>query len=139
MNEGIRAELAMLIQREKQANAELDALREELALWRGRVELALEKGMTELAEQADARVEELRHKGRGLKYELETIEMDKETLRKEGRMSRGPTGQEVRRAEALLDGFRESGLVDPEEARLNRELRELQSQMDVEKLKREDD
>jgi phage shock protein A len=139
MDPVIRAEMAMLIQREKKATEELEALREELGLWRRRVELALEKGMVELAEQADARVEEIRTKGRAVRHELEVIEMDKSMLLEQSRRSRGPTGQEVARAEALLDSFRESGLVDPDEAMLEREIRDLQSQLDVERLKREDD
>ncbi|MFU8805475.1 MAG: hypothetical protein ACNA8W_16810 [Bradymonadaceae bacterium] len=138
MDPVLRAEMAMLIQREKKALEDLDKIRAELPIWRRRVELAHDKGMTELAEQADAHIEELRNKGRGLKYELEVIEMDKSMLLKQGR-TRRPSGGEVERAEALLDSFRESGLVDPEEATLNRELGELQSQMDVDKLKRDNE
>ena len=123
---GIHAELTLLIQQEKKLREELEKLaEEEMPQWRRRVQLAREKGMEELAEQAIARAREVRTRMQEIEHELEVIDMDKSMLRRE---SRRPSGVEVERAEALLGSFRQSGLVDPDEAALEREFEELRRQ-----------
>lgn len=118
----IHAEMSLLVQREKKLEQEKAALLEEVTLWRRRVELAKSKGLTDLAQEASERVVQISERGRAVNLELDVIEMEKSILRKENRR---PDGQEVARAEALLESFRQSGLVDPEEASLERQLREL--------------
>ncbi len=118
----IHAEMALLVQREKKLEQEKAALLEEMSVWGRRVELAKTRGMAELAQEASERVKQISERGRAVSLELEVIEMEKSILRKENRR---PDGKEVARAEALLESFRQSGLVDPEEASLERELREL--------------
>ncbi len=118
----IHAEMSLLVQREKKLEEEKAVLVEEMSVWKRRVELAKTKGMTELAQEAGARLVQTSERGRAVSLELEVIEMEKSILRKE---SRRPDGKEVARAEALLESFRQSGLVDPEEASLERQLREL--------------
>lgn len=127
MDPVLHAEMALLVQREKKLEEERKALLEEITLWRRRVELAKEKGMTDLAREASERVNQLAERGRAVDLELDVIEMDKSMLRKQ---SRRPDGREVERAEALLESFRQGGLVDPDEASLEREFRELAAGVD---------
>lgn len=127
MDPVLHAEMALLVQREKKLEEERKTLLEEITLWRRRVELAKEKGMTDLAKEASERVKQLAERGRAVDLELDVIEMDKSMLRKQ---SRRPDGREVERAEALLESFRQGGLVDPDEASLEREFRELAAGVD---------
>lgn len=127
MDPVLHAEMALLVQREKKLEEEQKALLEEITLWRRRVELAKDKGMTDLAGEASERVKQLAERGRAVDLELDVIEMDKSMLRKQ---SRRPDGREVERAEALLESFRQGGLVDPDEASLEREFRELAAGVD---------
>ncbi len=127
MDPVLHAEMALLVQREKKLEEERKALLEEITLWRRRVELAKDKGMTDLAGEASERVKQLAERGRAVDLELDVIEMDKSMLRKQ---SRRPDGREVERAEALLESFRQGGLVDPDEASLEREFRELAAGVD---------
>lgn len=127
----IHAEMAMLIQQEKKLQEEIAALREELPVWQKRIRLAEERGMAELADQARDRLRQIKDRAVEIQYELDTIDLDKSRLRKENRR---PTGQEVRRAEALLDSFRQMG-IDPDRAMLERELEKLgRNTSDVDKL-----
>lgn len=127
MDPVLHAEMALLVQREKKLEEERKTLLEEITLWRRRVELAKDKGMTDLAGEASERVKQLAERGRAVDLELDVIEMDKSMLRKQ---SRRPDGREVERAEALLESFRQGGLVDPDEASLEREFRELAAGVD---------
>lgn len=124
-NNPYHAEMAFLIREEKEIEAKLIELRKEFGTWKERIELARKVGRVELASQAEARVDELRARGLELRDELRLVTEKKRMLRYE---SRRPTGHEVERAEALLDAFRESGLVDPDEASLEREFDELRKQ-----------
>ncbi|MBA2661711.1 MAG: hypothetical protein H0U74_05410 [Bradymonadaceae bacterium] len=131
MDAVIREEMTLLVQREKKLEQEKQSLENELPTWQQRVRLAEEKGISELADQARERFVQLRARHKEVGFELEVIAMDKSVLR---RRSRQPSGQEVERAEALLESFRQSGLVDPDEAALESEFRELQKAEDLSKV-----
>lgn len=119
------AEMALLIRREKEIEARLLELKKEFGLWKDRVELAHKTGKDELARRAEERVESLRGEAKEIREELRLSEAKKKRLRTE---SRRPTGIEVERAEALLESFRQSGLVDPEEASLESQFDELRKE-----------
>lgn len=116
------AEMAHLIRREKELERTLNELRSDFGTWKERVELARNTGRDELAMRAQERLDEIRNEGRDLRRELKLIVAKKRLVRRE---SRRPSGDEVRRAEALLESFRQSGLVDPEEAQMEAEFDEL--------------
>ena len=100
----IHAEMTILIQREKELEREIEELEnDEIPLWKKRVGLAENKGMTDLADEARGRVRELIAKLDAHKRELDSIDMQKSMLRKE---SRRPSGREVERAEHLLEQVR---------------------------------
>lgn len=122
VNPGIHAEMALLIHREKELEEELDKLTGEIPVWKKRVKLARDKGMDELAGEALQRARELDARARSCASELESIEQQKQMLRYEARR---PSGKEVERSEALLESVRLGGLVDPDEASLDREFKEL--------------
>lgn len=112
VNPGIHAEMTILIQREKELEQAIDELKDEqIPLWEKRVKLADQKGMPELADEAEQRVELLRGKLSEAQLELDSIDMKKDMLRKE---SRRPSGAEVERAEAMVESVRQAGLVDPD-------------------------
>ncbi len=121
------AEMTLLVKREKELQRKLESLRDDFGTWKERVELAKDAGRDELAEKALGRIQSLRGEARSIKSELQDIVEQKKELRKESKM---PTGQENRRAEALLRSFKESGLVDPDEAQL---------QADIEEASKDDD
>lgn len=109
---GIHAEMTILVKREKELHELIETFeKEELPLWNKRVKLAEQKGMLELASEAEQRVRQLEQKLSEAELELDSIAMQKSMLRKE---SRRPTGQEVARSEALLEQIRMTGLVDPD-------------------------
>lgn len=110
------AQMTNLVMQIKELERELEKIREELPTWKKRVFLAEDKGMHELAAQAEAKVEEMRARGRQVKLELETLEMEKDMLRKQNRM---PKGHEVEQAEAMVEQVRQGGLVDPDAGELN--------------------
>ena len=111
---GIHAEMTILIRRENELEETINELRDdELPLWKKRVRLAEEKGMSDLADEARGRLRELQDKLEKSVRELESIEMQKSMLRKE---SRRPSGSEVARSEALLEQVRMAGLVDPDKS-----------------------
>lgn len=124
-NNPYHAEMAFLIREEKEIEAKLIELRKEFGTWKERIELAHKVGRHELAAQAEQRVAELRREAHQLRDDLRLLVEKKRMLRHE---SRRPTGQEVDRAQALLDAFRDSGLVDPDEASLERQFDELKKQ-----------
>lgn len=124
VNPGIRAELAIYIRREREINEELTKLQEEIPVWKRRVDLASEKGMAELANQAQERVDQLLAKRQSLRREIDAIEEKKRGLRYEARR---PSGASVRRAEAMVEGAIQAGLIRDEdslEAKLERLARE---------------
>lgn len=109
---GIHAEMTILVRREKELRKLVDELDEkEIPTWERRVQLALQKGMNELADEAEQRVIELRKKASEARLELDSIDMQKSMLRYE---SKRPSGREVERSEALLESIRLAGLVDPD-------------------------
>lgn len=109
---GIHAEMTILIQREKELEREIEELEtDEIPLWTKRVALAEDKGLSELADQARERVVELKSRLAKARSEVDSIDMHKSMLRHE---SRRPSGNEVERAEALLEQVRLAGLVDPD-------------------------
>lgn len=116
------AEMALLIRREKEIEARLLELKKDFGLWKERVELAYKTGKDELAIKAEERVQSLRAEAQDLREELRLSEAKKKRLRME---SKKPTGIEVQRAETLLESFRQSGLIDPEEASLESEFDDL--------------
>lgn len=116
------AEMALLIRREKEIHARLLEIKKEFGIWKDRVELARKTGRDELANQAEERLDTFRVEAAELRDELRLTEAKKKDL---SYASRRPTGVEVQRAEALLDSFRESGLVDPDEASLESEFEKL--------------
>lgn len=110
----IHAEMTMLVRREKELEATVAELEsKELPLWARRVQLAEEKGKPSLADEARGRLRELQRQLAESKAELDSIEMHKSMLRKQ---SRRPSGNEVERAENLLEQVRLAGLVDPDRA-----------------------
>ena len=125
MDPVIHAEMTILLKREKALEEELEKLEEELPVWKKRVQLALDKDMMDLAEEAKTRYLELQSKQLQAQHELEQIEEDKKRLRYEARR---PTGEEVRRSAAMLEAVRQGGLIDPDEARLDAEFDELKKQ-----------
>lgn len=127
-NNPYHAEMAYLIRQEKELEAKLHELRKEFGTWKERIELAHRLGRQELAAQAEERVAQIRQDGLELRDELRLLVEKKRLLRQE---SRRPTGHEVDRAQALLDAFRDSGLVDPDEASLEREFEELSKQRPI--------
>lgn len=122
MTNAHHAEMTHLIRREKELERKLEKLRDDFGTWTDRVELAQKTGRDELARRARQRVEQLRAEGRDLRRELKLLVAKKRMVRREHRR---PTGNEVRRAEALLESFRQSGLVDPDEAALEEEFDQL--------------
>jgi len=112
MDPVIHAEMTILIRREKELEEEILELQsEEIPLWSKRVGLAENKGMAELADEARGRVRELQAQLDKNQKELDSIDMQKSMLRYE---SKRPSGNEVERAEALLEQVRAAGLVDPD-------------------------
>jgi hypothetical protein len=134
MDPVIHAHMTYLIQQENKAEERADELEDDIELWKKRVRLAEDKGMPELADEARERARELIAERRSLEVDLEMIATEKSILRKE---SRRPTGEEVARSEEILRRWRDSGLVDPEEAVLERELDDLAAEQATEELKRE--
>lgn len=129
------AQMTNMVMQIKELERELEKIREELPTWKKRVFLAEDKGMHELAAQAEAKVEQMRARGRQVKLELETLEMEKDMLRKQNRM---PQGHEVEQAEAMVEQVRMGGLVDPDAAELNAldpQQDELDAQLDALKKK----
>ncbi len=121
----IHAKMTALVREENDLEEEAAKLEDEIPLWEGRVKLANDKGMADLASQAAERVEELKARKAEIKTKLDVIKMDKDMLRYE---SKRPTGDEVRRAEAMVESVRLGGLIDPDEASLERELKDLEKQ-----------
>lgn len=110
------AVMTNLIMRIKELDRDLDKICEELPVWEKRIQLAHHKGLPDLARQAEEKFNELRAKGKEIKLELETLEMERDMLRKQSRM---PKGMEVERAEHMVEQVRQGGLVDPDAAELN--------------------
>ena len=102
-------------------------------MWKKRVHLAKEKGMSDLAEEARERVRSLVTDVKEAAVKLETLQHEKEMLRKDARR---PTGEEVARSEAMLERLRQSGIVDPDEAALEREFDEMASEQALRELRR---
>lgn len=113
----VHARMTAIIQQEKKLEEEQTKLELEIPVWEKRVQLAKSKGMQDLAAEAGERVEELKERVKAIQLEVETLQMDKDMLRYEARR---PSGQEVARAEAMLEQVRLGGLVDPD--RKDREL-----------------
>lgn len=107
----IHAKMTILIQQEKKLQDELATIRGEIPTWEKRVQLAKQRGMTDLAQQAQERADQLAARIAAIEHECEVIEMDKEMLRYEAKR---PSGIELERAEALLDSIRVGGLIDPD-------------------------
>ncbi len=128
----IHAHMTYLVQKEKKARERADGLEEEIDLWKKRVRLAEERGMPDLADEARQRAKKLIAERRELEDQFDLIATEKGMLQKESRM---PTGDEVARAEELLRRWKESGLVDPDEAVLEREFDELDAERALQEFK----
>ncbi len=121
MTNPFQAEMAYLIRREKEIEERLQALSKEFGTWKERVGLAERAGKHELADAAAERLDALRGEATELREELRLLVEKKRLVRRE---SRRPTGNEVARAEALLESFQTSGLLS-EEDRLKAEIEGL--------------
>ncbi len=132
----IHAHMTYLVQQEKKARERADGLEDEIELWKKRVRLAEDKGMPDLADEARQRTRQLIAERRELEDKLDIMATEKRMLIKESRM---PSGEEVERAEALLQRWKESGLVDPDEAVLEREFDEMHAEQALEEFKKEID
>jgi hypothetical protein len=113
--------MMLLVRREQELLDEKTQLKIDLPRWVDRVELAEKKGMDELAGEGRVRLESLRTRWKEVRHELEQIEERKHALRLE---KRRPDGAEARRAEQILQNFREAG-IDVDEAQLEAEFAEL--------------
>lgn len=111
-----------LVRRAKELEREREKIAKELPVWSRRVELAREKGMDELAEQARQRHDDLQARRDEIRTKLDVIGQEKDMLRYQ---SKRPSGREVERAEAMVEQVRQGGLIDPDEAKMERELDEL--------------
>ncbi len=107
----VHARMTAIIQQEKKLEEEQTKLELEIPIWEKRVQLARSKGMQDLASEAAERVSELKDRVKAIQLEIETLQMDKDMLRYEARR---PSGQEVARAELMLEQVRLAGLVDPD-------------------------
>lgn len=119
----IHAEMTELVKQQKMFEREATGLREEREKWSGRVALATQKGMSDLARQAQEKVDEIETRLRKIKFDLEVLDQEKDMLRYENRR---PKGQEVERAEALLESFRAAG-IDPDRAAMDKEFSDLEA------------
>ena len=134
MKKYYRDELAVYIRREKEIEKQLQQLNKDFKTWTERIELAKKSDRPDLVTRATQRLKDLRAEAWGLKTELEDIVKKKREIRVD---SRRPTGIETRRAQSLLKSFKESGLVDPDEAQLESDIREaaLEDDTDLDALK----
>lgn len=112
MTNPFQAEMAYLIRREKEIEERLQALSKEFGTWKERVGLAERAGKQDLADAAAERLDALRGEATELREELRLLVEKKRLVRRE---SRRPTGNEVARAEALLESFQTSGLLSEED------------------------
>ena len=122
IDEGIRAEMTHIVMREKELKKEREQIEKDLPIWDKRVGLARQKGRPELAVQAEEKAEELRTRRREISTQLDILDQEKSVLRYE---SRRPSGIEVARAEHMVEQVRLGGLIDPDKAKVERELRDL--------------
>ena len=107
----IREQMIDLITRVKKMEQEQARLRQELTLWQGRVTLARERGRPELAEQAEERVATIQAKFAQISTDIDVLNQERDVLRGQARR---PSGDEVARAEAMVEQARQGGLVDPD-------------------------
>ncbi len=126
------AEMALLIRREKEIERKLQALTDDFKTWKERIAMAKQAGKDELAARAEAKVEELKTDALMLRQELVPIIDQKKKLR---RQSQRPSGQELQRSKAILDDFRKSGLIDPEQAQMQEMADDAQADQDLDALK----
>lgn len=122
MDPVLHSEMTQLVTDEKEYTKERAELVKDFPTWKKRVELATNKGMLELAEEAKVRVEEMRLRISEIDIELEMIEDNKKRLRYE---SQRPSGDELRRSTALLNSMKEGGVVDPDEVALEMKFENL--------------
>lgn len=118
----IQAQMTDLMRRQKAYEEERAQILVDGPVWKKRVELAESKGLSDLAQQASEKLEALRVRNREIKFELDKIDQEKDMLRYQARR---PSGEEVARAEHMLEQVRQGGLIDPDKASLERELDEL--------------
>lgn len=124
MDPVLHAQMTALMKRKKELEGERAQLDKDLPLWQKRVELARSKGMSDLARQAQEKLDELRRKDAENRTQFDIIDQEKDMLRYQARR---PSGEEVARAEHMLDQVRMGGLVDPDKAKMERELNDLVS------------
>ncbi len=122
MDPVIKAEMTHLVMRAKELKEELKEIEKDLPTWIKRVELARDKGRPELARQAGEKVLQMRKRRDEIGQKLDFIDQEKSVLRKQARR---PSGIEVERAEHMVEQVRQGGLIDPDKAKVERELREL--------------
>ena len=128
MDPVIHAEMTNLVMEEKQLRRELEKLSGDLPTWEKRVQLASDKGMQDLAEQAREKVAHLRHRRSEIAARLEMIAEEKSLLRVR---SKRPSGEATLRAQMLVEHAKLGGL-DPEAAKAERELDELAKDEELE-------
>ena len=117
----VRAQMTQIVLREKELQRELEQLAKELPVWAKRVALAKDKNMLDLARQAHDKHDQMQQRQVEAQRELDVLAMERSVLRKQNRM---PSGDEVARAEAMVEEVRLGGLVDPDRAKMEREERE---------------
>lgn len=122
MDPVIHAEMTFLLKDEREYTDERATLVKDFPIWKKRVTLATSKSMFDLATEAEARVEEMRLRISEIDIELAMIEEKKKALRYE---SKRPSGDELRRSNALLNAMKEGGVVDPDEIALEMEFEKL--------------
>ena len=118
----IQAQMTDLMRRQRAYEEERAQILVDGPIWKKRVELAESKGLTDLARQASEKLDALRARNREIKLELDKIDQEKDILRYQARR---PSGEELARAEHMLEQVRQGGLIDPDKASLERELDEL--------------
>jgi len=128
MDPVIHAEMTNLVMEEKQLQRELEKIGGDLPTWEKRVQLASNKGMHDLAEQARDKVHEMRERKGEITTRLDMIAEEKSMLRVR---SRRPSGDATLRAEMLVEHAKLGGL-DPDAAKAERELDELAKDDDLE-------
>jgi hypothetical protein len=128
MDPGIHAEMTHWVMRQKELERERDALTAEVEKWSRRVTLATDKGMHDLAGEAQAKLDEIRAKLAEIGPELDKVEMEKSALRMEARRPGAAADEALIRAETMVEQGRMAGL-DPEAGKAERELAELEAEV----------
>lgn len=119
----IHERMTQVVAAGKKLKEELLKLQADIPMWDKRVVMAQERGMAELAQQAADHVAGLRQRAQQVEVELEILREERRQLQFENTVQ--PGRDIVARTEAMVDSVRIGGLVDPDKAKLENELRDL--------------